>query len=86
VRDEEKTWSIAVSNELAREPMTADVTPRRCRQFKPRPAEAIRWQASTGDSGSVVADAAGLVTVCRVRILPNIPTVLTLSRPGRAAN
>jgi hypothetical protein len=86
VRDDEHSWSIAISNELAREPMTADVTPRRLQRFKPRPGDAVRWSTSTGDSGSAVVDKAGLVTVPRVRILPNVPTVLTLSRPAAVSD
>jgi hypothetical protein len=79
-RDEADTWSARISNELAREAMTVDITPRRCQNFKPTAGEAIRWTASTGESGSVVADPAGLVTIPRVRILAGTPTLLTLSR------
>jgi hypothetical protein len=79
VRDEAAAWSIAVSNSLAKEPMTVDVTPRRCQKFKPRPSETIRWTSSTGDSGTAVVDAAGLVTVPQLRIRPDEATVLTLS-------
>lgn len=80
VRDEANAWSIAVSNELAKEPMTVDVTPRRCQMFKPTAGEAISWIASTGESGIAVVDAVGLVTIPRLRILPAAATVLTLSR------
>jgi hypothetical protein len=51
---------------------TADVTPRRCRNFKPAPGEQVRWENwSFADpaapkkiaEGTVAADAHGLVTV-----------------------
>lgn len=80
VRDEEGTWAIAVSNALAKGPMTVDVTPRRCQKFKPKAGEAIGWTASTGESGTAVVDATGLVTVAKLKILPAAATVLTLSR------
>src|SRR5690606_31033077 len=71
VWDEVGTWSAALSNSLAKEAMTVDVTPRRCQSFQPRPGESIRWRSSLGESGSVVADGAGRVTAPRVRILPD---------------
>jgi hypothetical protein len=78
VRDEPALWSAAVSNDLAREPMTADVTPRRCQKFKPKPGDTLRWAASTGESGTVVADRWGLVTVPKVVIRPGEATTLAI--------
>lgn len=80
VVDESGRWSVSLANELAKDAMTVDVTPRRCQQFKPRPGDAIRWANSTGDTGTAVADAHGLVTIERLKILPGTPTVLTLSK------
>jgi hypothetical protein len=51
---------------------TADVTPRRCRVFRPKPGETVRWQnwdltdpahPRKADEGEVKADRHGLVTV-----------------------
>ncbi len=81
VRDEEGLWSAALSNELAREEMTADVTPRRCLKFRPRPGDKLRWTSSTGESGAVVADPGGRVTVPKVVIRPGAGTTLTLRAP-----
>jgi hypothetical protein len=82
VSDEVGKWSVAVANELAKEEMTADVTPRRCQQFKPRPGSTYRWTASTGATGTVVADQWGLVTVPKVVIKPGLATTLTI-QPAR---
>lgn len=51
------------------ESCTVDLTPRHCRQFRPRPGEKLRWQnTSLADnrvvqSGEVAADRWGLVTI-----------------------
>lgn len=79
VVDEPERWSIRIANELAKEAMTVDVTPRRCQHFKIAAGTTVQWTSSTGDSGSVLADEAGLVTVKRVRILPEADTELTLT-------
>src|SRR5262249_19402982 len=79
VIDEKAKWSITLSNELVKDEMTVDVTPRRCQQFKPRPGDQIRWTTSNGDSGTVAADKWGLVTVSRINIKAGKATVLTLS-------
>jgi hypothetical protein len=57
--------------------MTVDVTPRRCQQFKLKPAE-CKWTTSTGASGTVIADKWGLVTVPKVVIKAGMGTVLTI--------
>jgi hypothetical protein len=79
VVDEQDKWSVALSNELAKDEMTVDVTPRRCQKFKPRPSSQVRWTTATGESGTVVVDKWGLVTVPKVAIKPAKATVLTLS-------
>lgn len=82
VVDEESKWSVTLSNDLAKEAMTVDVTPRRCQKFKAKPGAAFRWTASTGGSGKVVADQWGLVTVPKVVIEAGKGTVLTIQAGG----
>ena len=53
VVDEEGKWSVTVSNDLAKEAMTVDVTPRRCQKFKLKPGTECKWTTSTGASGTV---------------------------------
>lgn len=79
VVDEETQWSVKLSNDLSTADMTVDVTPRRCQSFKPR-LNAVRWSTSAGESGSVTADAAGVVTVPRVKLSTGKTTVLTLTQ------
>ena len=78
VVDEGGKWSVSVSNELAEEEMTVDVTPRRCQRFKPRHGEQLKWTDSSGASGTVTVDRAGLVTVQRLKIILGQKTVLTI--------
>ena len=78
--DEPARWSASLSNELAKDEMTVDVTPRRCQQFRSKPGETFAWTTSAGDSGEVTADRWGLVTVPQVKIRPGEPTVLTTSK------
>ncbi|MDA1229274.1 MAG: alpha/beta hydrolase-fold protein [Planctomycetota bacterium] len=65
---------------------TADVTPRRTAAFKATPGQTITWQnidVSTSQvvqSGSVVADSVGLVTIPGVQILTNSGNRLVLTR------
>lgn len=73
-------WSANISNELAREQMTVDVTPRRCQQFKAKPGEKFTWTASTGEEGEVTADKWGLVTIEKLKIDPGKATTLTITR------
>jgi hypothetical protein len=80
VVDEKNRWSMTLSNELAKDEMTVDVTPRRCQQFKPRPGEAMTWSNTVGGSGSATADKWGLVTVTGVKIKPSEQTVLTFKK------
>jgi len=80
VADEPGRWSAKISNSLCKDQMTVDVTPRRCQRFKPKPGEKLTWTSSTGDTGQVVADRWGLVTVEKLKIQPGQPTVLTIAR------
>ena len=77
---ENGTWSVTLRNELAKNEMTVDVTPRRCQQFKPRPGETITWINTVGGGGTVTVDKWGLVTVTRVKIKPDEETILTLKK------
>lgn len=78
--DQAGKWSVQVSNELAKQEMTVDVTPRRCQLFKLKSGEKLRWTTSTGGSGEATVDAQGLVTVAKVKILPGKETTVTISR------
>jgi hypothetical protein len=78
VIDEEGKWSVTVSNDLVKETMTVDVTPRRCQKFKLNPGAECKWTTSTGATGMVIADTWGLVTVPKVAIKAGLGTVLTI--------
>jgi len=80
VKEEEGRWSARLSNELAKKDMTADVTPRRCQKFKAKPGDKLTWTDSAGNTGAVIADAHGLVTVKAVKIKPGAETTLTIGR------
>ena len=80
VEDENETWSVTLSNELAKIEMTVDVTPRRCQSFKPRAGEQLRWANSAGGKGTVAAGRLGLVTVESVKIKPEHKTMLTITK------
>ena len=77
---EDRRWSVRLSNDLAKDVMTADVTPRRCQQFRPRAGREISWSTSSGLSGQVVVDAARLATIPRVPLQPGAEVVLTITR------
>ncbi|MCR4416027.1 MAG: hypothetical protein NUV77_26725, partial [Thermoguttaceae bacterium] len=57
-----------------RDECTADITPRRCQGFKPRPGQRVRWtntqagQTEAIQSGEAKADRWGLVTLEQVRL------------------
>ncbi len=78
--DSDGKWSIAVGNDLAKKPMTVDVTPRRAQKFKLKAGEACSWTSSHGASGEVVADKHGLVTVPRLEIREGQATTLKIVR------
>jgi hypothetical protein len=80
VADDGSSWSVTLSNQLTKDEMTVDVTPRRCQKFKPRPGEMLKWSVADGGSGTVVADKWGLVTVTAVKIRPGSETVLTIKK------
>jgi hypothetical protein len=78
VLDEESQWSVSISNELAKETMTVDVTPRRCQKFKPRPGSVLHWESSSGSVGMATVDQWGLVTVAKLPIHSGKDTILTI--------
>jgi hypothetical protein len=80
VLDEPGKWSAKISNSLAKEEMTADVTPRWGQKFRPKAGEKFRWTNSAGGAGEVAADQWGVVTVEKVKIKPGEGTTLTISR------
>ncbi len=67
--------SIGIASDSLRDECTADVTPRYCKSFKPKPGEVFQW--SNRDlktdkelqSGEVTADRWGLVTLKNVKVL-----------------
>jgi hypothetical protein len=80
VVDEERGWTATISNTRAKGEMTVDVTPRRCQKFRPKPGDVLKWTASSGGSGSVTADPAGLVTIEKVRLAPGEPATLRIAK------
>jgi len=78
--DDTNDWVVTLSNHRATGPMTVDVTPRRAQKFVVTPGATVQFSSSTGQSGTVVADAAGLVTVPGVAIEMGTPTILSLHR------
>lgn len=79
IKDERTRWSVWLANDLAKEEITVNVTPRRCQNFKLPPGTEVRWSTSVGATGTAVADKAGLVTVPRVRVPVQAGVVLTLT-------
>lgn len=78
--DDNATWSVVLSNDLTKNDMTVDVTPRRCQKFKPRPGESFDWTASTSGKGIIAADNHGRVTVSRVTLQAGKSTSLTIRK------
>ncbi|HUT35327.1 MAG TPA: prolyl oligopeptidase family serine peptidase [Planctomycetota bacterium] len=77
--DEPDRWAItafltAGRNGAPKDECTVDITPRCCREFKPRPGDHFRWtNTSVADgkgvqSGRITADKWGLVTVPKVLV------------------
>jgi len=75
--DEPQRWAmtVGVGDPAPTDTATVDVTPRRCQKFSPKSGEKFRWTNSTGgllgktsQSGEVVADRWGLVTLEKVII------------------
>jgi hypothetical protein len=82
VLDEPGRWAVTLANDLAKQDMTVDVTPRRCEKFRPRPGDRLEWTTSTGGSGVAVPDPHGLVTVPKVVLQPGKTTRLMIG-PAR---
>lgn len=80
VIDEPNRWSVKLSNDLAKDEMTVDVTPRRCQKFEPEPGDVLRWKDAAGNSGKVTVDKWGLVTVVNVKVRARQPSVLTIQK------
>ena len=80
VVDEERCWSVRLSNDLANAAMTVDVTPRRCQRFKTPAGSEVSWSTSTGAPGKVIVNSDGIVTIPRVQLRPDSETLLMISR------
>ena len=76
----ETKWVVEISNELCKEPMTVDVTPRRCQTFKRVANQEYNWSASNGDKGKVIADKDGIIVVEKLKIEPGKKTTLTIEK------
>ncbi|MGA2032748.1 MAG: hypothetical protein ABSG68_10855 [Thermoguttaceae bacterium] len=67
--DEAGRWAMTIFliASCPQDRCTVDVTPRHCRQFKPRPGERFQWKLVSGErtvaSGQIEADRWGLVTL-----------------------
>lgn len=81
--DEKGGWSIKLTNALCQKPMTVNVTPRRAQQFHPAAGERCLWSDNHGGKGEIVADEHGLVTIPKVRLLPEMTTELSITRAAR---
>jgi hypothetical protein len=77
--EDERGWTLTISNALCDAPMSVSVTPRRAQRFRPAAGASLRYTTSTGAEGRAVADADGLVTVRGVVILPGAETTLSLA-------
>jgi hypothetical protein len=69
------SWSAAISNAGAT--LTVDITPRNTQTFHPAPGQLMSWTASTGQIGTVAADAWGLATAAGVTVNAGAATTLT---------
>lgn len=79
LKDEEKQWSVKLSNDLANEDMTVDVTPRRCQQFKLKPGTEVKW-SSGEQQGKSTADANGLLTIVGIKLKPGVEATVMIQR------
>ena len=73
-------WQVSISNALAVEEMTVDVTPRRLQHFSPTAGEQLSYTDSLGGARTINADLAGLATVTGVRIQVGESTTITITR------
>jgi pimeloyl-ACP methyl ester carboxylesterase len=84
VVDTDRAWSIQLRNDLATGPMTVDVTARNPQAFLPTAGQSVTYSVRRGgaevDSGTVLANAHGLVTLEAVSLMPGTDTELQLSR------
>ena len=69
------SWSAAIGNAGAT--LTVDITPRNTQAFHPAPGQLVSWTASTGQTGTVAADAWGLATAAEVTVNAGSATTLT---------
>ncbi len=85
LEDTPNRWVVELSNELAEDVMTVDVTPRRLQRFHPAPGTSVHYTlTSSGNplrSGMVSVDSDGLVTVESVELRAGEFRTLTLSTP-----
>jgi pimeloyl-ACP methyl ester carboxylesterase len=74
VTDQPEAWGmiLRLGRKAPRDECTVDVTPRRCRAFRPRPGTRMRWSATVDgkeiQKGEAAADAWGLVTAQGVKV------------------
>ncbi len=70
--DEPQNWAMSIwlAKNSPEEVATMDITPRRLQKFNVQPGETVRWQVEGGhgQSGTVLADQNGLVTLPAVTI------------------
>lgn len=76
----ESKWVVEISNDLCKETMTVDVTPRRCQIFKRIANQEYKWSSSNGDKGKVIADADAIITVENLKIEVGKNTILTIEK------
>ena len=80
--DTRDNWSVGISNNLipvSQSSMTVTVTPRRTQNFDPSPGEVINYSTSGSQSGSVVTDSYGLVTIRNIILQKNATTTISLT-------
>lgn len=76
----ETKWVVEMGNDLCKETMAVDVTPRRCQTFKRIPSQEYNWSTASGDKGKVIADKDGIITIEKVKIEVGKNTVLTIEK------
>lgn len=74
------SWSLEFGNELCKETMTVDITPRRCQVFKIEANQEYKWNTSDGGTGKMKADADGLLTIEKLKIEVGKNTKLTIEK------
>lgn len=71
------SWRVVIGNHRCVAPMTVTITPRRTQRFRPTPGTPIRYTSSRGETGEIVVDGDGLVSV-GISIVPGERTTLEL--------